>query len=58
MALEPGFSAGDLGWAKVYLVELAALADPGLVDGAAVLTGPTAIAGPPPGVTRLVSDLH
>jgi predicted ATPase len=34
LALELGFSAGDLGWAKVYLVELAALADPGLVDGA------------------------
>src|SRR4029077_2030379 len=34
MALELGFSAGDLGWAKVYLVELASLADPGLVDGA------------------------
>src|SRR5271170_5214697 len=34
LALELGFSAGDLGWAKVYLVELASLADPGLVDGA------------------------
>jgi predicted ATPase/DNA-binding CsgD family transcriptional regulator len=33
LALELGFSAGDLGWAKVYLVELASLADPGLVDG-------------------------
>ena len=34
LALELGFSAGDLGWAKVYLVELAPLADPGLVGGA------------------------
>jgi predicted ATPase len=34
LALELGFSASDLGWAKVYLVELASLADPGLVDGA------------------------
>ena len=34
LTLELGFSAGDLGWAKVYLVELASLADPGLVDGA------------------------
>ena len=34
LALELGFSAGDLGWAKVYLVELASLADPGLVDAA------------------------
>src|SRR5208282_40794 len=34
LALELGFSAGDLGWAKVYLVELASLADPGLVDEA------------------------
>jgi hypothetical protein len=34
LALELGFSAGDLGWAKVYLVELASLANPGLVDGA------------------------
>jgi predicted ATPase/DNA-binding CsgD family transcriptional regulator len=34
LALELGFSAADLGWAKVYLVELASLADPGLVDGA------------------------
>jgi predicted ATPase/DNA-binding CsgD family transcriptional regulator len=34
LALELGFSAGDLGWTKVYLVELASLADPGLVDGA------------------------
>ena len=34
LALELGFSAGDLGWAKVYFVELASLADPGLVGGA------------------------
>ena len=34
LALELGFSAGDLGWASVYLVELGSLADPGLVDGA------------------------
>jgi predicted ATPase/DNA-binding NarL/FixJ family response regulator len=34
LALELGFSAGDLGWATVYLVELAPLASPGLVDGA------------------------
>jgi predicted ATPase/DNA-binding NarL/FixJ family response regulator len=34
LALELGFSAGDLGWANVYLVELGPLADPGLVDGA------------------------
>jgi predicted ATPase/DNA-binding CsgD family transcriptional regulator len=34
LALELAFSAGDLGWAKVYLVELCSLADPGLVDGA------------------------
>src|SRR5258707_5311152 len=34
LALELGFSAGDLGWANVYLVELAPLADPGLVGGA------------------------
>jgi predicted ATPase/DNA-binding CsgD family transcriptional regulator len=34
LALELGRSAGDLGWAKVYLVELALLADPGLVGGA------------------------
>jgi predicted ATPase/DNA-binding CsgD family transcriptional regulator len=34
LALELGFSAADLGWAKVYLIELASLADPGLVDGA------------------------
>ncbi len=36
LALQLGFSAGDLGWANVYLVELAALADPSLV-GVAVL---------------------
>jgi hypothetical protein len=34
LALELGRSASELGWAKVYLVELASLADPGLVDGA------------------------
>jgi predicted ATPase/DNA-binding NarL/FixJ family response regulator len=34
LALELGFSASDLGWTKVHLVELASLADPGLVDGA------------------------
>jgi predicted ATPase/DNA-binding CsgD family transcriptional regulator len=34
LALELGFSASDLGWAKVYLVELASLADPRLVDDA------------------------
>src|ERR1700724_3129040 len=34
LALELGFSAGDLGWANVYLVELASLADPGLVGDA------------------------
>jgi hypothetical protein len=34
MALQLGFSAGDLGWGSVYFVELASLADPGLVDGA------------------------
>ena len=34
LALELGFSASDLGWANVYLAELASLADPGLVDGA------------------------
>jgi predicted ATPase/DNA-binding CsgD family transcriptional regulator len=33
LALELGRSASDLDWAKVYLVELAALADPGLVAG-------------------------
>ena len=34
LALQLGFSAGDLGWARVCFVELAALTDPGLVDGA------------------------
>ena len=34
LAVEMGFSASDLGWANVYFVELASLADPGLVDGA------------------------
>jgi predicted ATPase/DNA-binding CsgD family transcriptional regulator len=34
LALELGFSAGDLGWANVYFVELGSLAGPGLVDGA------------------------
>ena len=34
LALQLGVGAGDLGWANVYFVELAALADPGLVDGA------------------------
>jgi predicted ATPase/DNA-binding CsgD family transcriptional regulator len=34
LALQLGFSARDLGWANVYFVELAALADPGLVAGA------------------------
>jgi predicted ATPase/DNA-binding NarL/FixJ family response regulator len=34
MALELGFSAGDLGWANVYFVELAPVTSPGLVDGA------------------------
>jgi predicted ATPase/DNA-binding CsgD family transcriptional regulator len=34
LALQLGFSASELGWANVYFVELAALADPGLVDGA------------------------
>jgi predicted ATPase/DNA-binding CsgD family transcriptional regulator len=34
LAVELGFSAGDLGWARVYLAELASLADPGLVDAA------------------------
>jgi predicted ATPase len=33
MALELGFSAGDLGWANVYFVELASL-PPELVDSA------------------------
>src|SRR5450755_2202319 len=34
LALELGFSANDLGWARVYLVELASLANPDLVGGA------------------------
>ena len=34
LALELGFSASDLGWSKVCLVELASLANPDLVDGA------------------------
>jgi predicted ATPase/DNA-binding CsgD family transcriptional regulator len=34
LALELGFSASDLGWANVYVVELASLGDPSLVDGA------------------------
>jgi predicted ATPase/DNA-binding CsgD family transcriptional regulator len=34
LALELGFSAGDLGWARVFLAELASLAGPGLVDDA------------------------
>jgi predicted ATPase/DNA-binding CsgD family transcriptional regulator len=34
LALELGFSAGDLGWASVYLVELASLTGPDLVGGA------------------------
>jgi predicted ATPase/DNA-binding NarL/FixJ family response regulator len=34
MALELGFSAGDLGWANVYFVELAPVTSPDLVDGA------------------------
>jgi predicted ATPase/DNA-binding CsgD family transcriptional regulator len=34
LALQLGFSASELGWGCVYLVELASLADPGLVDGA------------------------
>ncbi len=34
LALELGFSASDLGWPRVYLVELASLANPGLVAGA------------------------
>lgn len=32
LALELGQRAGDLGWTQVYVTELAALADPGLVD--------------------------
>jgi predicted ATPase/DNA-binding NarL/FixJ family response regulator len=34
LALELGSCASDLGWASVYLVELAALPNPDLVDGA------------------------
>jgi predicted ATPase/DNA-binding CsgD family transcriptional regulator len=34
MALELGFSAGDLGWANVYFVELAPVTSPDLVYGA------------------------
>jgi predicted ATPase/DNA-binding CsgD family transcriptional regulator len=34
LALQLGVGARDLGWANVYFVELAALADPGLVDDA------------------------
>ena len=34
IALELGFSAGDLGWANVYFVELAPVTSPDLVDGA------------------------
>jgi predicted ATPase/DNA-binding CsgD family transcriptional regulator len=34
LALELGIGAGDLGWRRVYFVELATLADPGLVDDA------------------------
>src|SRR5690242_1721517 len=34
LALELGFSASDLGWANVYLSELASLTGPGLVGGA------------------------
>jgi predicted ATPase/DNA-binding CsgD family transcriptional regulator len=34
MALELGFSAGELGWANVYFVELAPVTSPDLVDGA------------------------
>src|SRR4029077_3317642 len=34
MALELGFSAGDLGWANVYFVELAPVTSHELVDGA------------------------
>jgi predicted ATPase/DNA-binding CsgD family transcriptional regulator len=34
MALELGFRAGDLGWAKAYFVELAPVTSPDLVDGA------------------------
>ena len=34
LAIELGFSAADLGWLNVYFAEFAALADPGLVEGA------------------------
>jgi predicted ATPase/DNA-binding CsgD family transcriptional regulator len=34
LALELGFRAGDLGWAKMFLAEFAAQTDPGLVDDA------------------------
>jgi serine/threonine-protein kinase PknK len=34
LALELAFSASDLSWSKVYLVELASLANPDLVEGA------------------------
>jgi predicted ATPase/DNA-binding NarL/FixJ family response regulator len=34
MALELGFSAGDLGWANVWFVEFAPVTSPDLVDGA------------------------
>ncbi len=34
LAVELGFNASDLGWAKVHLVELAPLTSPDLVDGA------------------------
>ena len=39
LALELGRGASDLGWAKVYTVELASLADPALVDGAVLEIG-------------------
>jgi len=57
LALELGFSAGDLGWAKVYLVELASLANPGLVDGAVLESvggGPVPDHGP--GATSLFPE--
>ena len=34
LALQLGIGAGDLGWSRVYFVELATLADPDLVDDA------------------------
>jgi predicted ATPase/DNA-binding CsgD family transcriptional regulator len=34
LALQLGVSASNVGWANVYFVELASLANPGLVDGA------------------------